>query len=119
MIKTIFLFAAVLGMSTCSEKDEAFDEKLEIPACITQKIVEIQNEDVWNPPAKVYQYKYQGQTVYFIPQRCCDIRSILMDEDCNVLCYPDGGITGNGDGNCSDFFDLRSDEKLIWEDTRK
>ena len=54
MIKTIFLFAAVLGMSTCSEKDEAFDEKLEIPACITQKIVEIQNEDVWNPPAKVF-----------------------------------------------------------------
>ncbi len=44
--------------------------------------------------------------------------STLYNENCNVICSPDGGLTGSGDGQCSDFFDTRTDEKLIWEDVR-
>ncbi|WP_245705946.1 DUF6970 domain-containing protein [Catalinimonas alkaloidigena] len=95
-------------------------EKLErgTPACVQAKIQEILREDVWNPPAKVYRYTYRGQTVYFIPQRCCDIPSVLLDENCTPLCAPDGGFTGKGDGQCADFFETRTDEALIWEDPR-
>ncbi|MFT5791167.1 MAG: hypothetical protein ACI9LI_000499, partial [Saprospiraceae bacterium] len=28
-------------------------------------------------------------------------------------------FTGKGDGKCADFFDARTNEKLIWEDERK
>ena len=31
---------------------------------------------------------------------------------------PDGGITGRGDGKCTDFFQTRTDERLWWADTR-
>ncbi len=91
----------------------------EIPKCIKDKIVEIEEQVVWNPPAKIYSYQFKGETVYNIPQRCCDIMSTLYDENCNIICSPDGGIAGNGDGQCPDFFISRSDERLIWEDERK
>jgi hypothetical protein len=89
------------------------------PECIEKKIDELANAPVANPPAKVYSYQYKGKTVYYIPAKCCDIPSELYDADCNIICSPDGGLTGKGDGRCPDFFETRTKEKLIWEDTRK
>jgi|SRR5690242_9819847 len=88
------------------------------PDCLRDKISEIASEDVWNPPAKIYSYTYDGRKVYFIPQRCCDIPSVLLDENCNTICAPDGGFSGRGDGQCTDFFDSRKNERLVWEDPR-
>lgn len=45
--------------------------------------------------------------------------SRLFDENCNRICAPDGGKTGKGDGKCPDFFEKRTDEKLVWKDERK
>lgn len=89
------------------------------PDCIREKIREIENEKVWNPAAKIWQYEYQGKTVYYLPSHCCDIPGMVLDENCQTICSPDGGITGKGDGRCPDFFSTRKNEKLIWEDKRK
>ncbi len=102
----------------CNDNDE--DEFVpQIPECIQQKIIDISAQEVWNPPAKIYQYMYKGDTVFFIPQRCCDIFSELYDKNCNLICAPDGGVAGEGDGVCPDFFEERSNEMLIWEDQRE
>ena len=61
------------------------------------------NELVANPPAFIAQYEYKRQTVYFLPQRCCDIFSNLYDAQGSVIGHPDGGITGQGDGRAPDF----------------
>lgn len=108
------LFIFLLISSGCNNEDIP----KEVPNCINDKIKNIKEQTVWNPPAKIYQYQYKGETVYYIPPRCCDIMSTLYDEDCNIICSPDGGIAGNGDGICPDFFTNRTDEKLIWEDER-
>ena len=116
MKKVLYLFlTTVLIISGCNDEDIHKD----VPNCIEDKIEEIKQQAVWNPPAKIYQYQYKGLTVYYIPPRCCDIMSTLYDENCNKICSPDGGITGNGDGLCPDFFTGRTNEKLIWEDKRK
>ena len=94
------------------------DVKKEIPKCIQDKIDIIIAQDVWNPPAKIYSYQYEGETVYYFTARCCDIMSELYDENCNFICAPDGGIAGKGDGKCTDFITQSTKEKLIWEDTR-
>ena len=114
-VVNIALISALLFLTRQCSKDELS----QTPECVLEKIHEISAENVWNPPAKIYRYVYKGQTVYFIPQHCCDIRSQLFDANCNELCAPDGGFTGKGDGTCPDFFDTRSDEKLVWEDPRK
>jgi hypothetical protein len=56
--------------------------------------------------------------VYFRPARCCDVYSDLYDRNGVVICHPDGGIVGNGDGRCPDFFTNHSEEELVWQDPR-
>lgn len=113
-ITLTFLFFISLILSSCNNEYVLKGT----PECIEQKINTIANEGAWNPPAKVFSYEYRGQTVYYIPPRCCDIPSTLYDENCHIVCSPDGGLTGNGDGLCDDFITTRTDEKLIWEDVR-
>lgn len=72
-----------------------------------------------NPSAKIYGYTYLGQQVYYLTSRCCDIPGRVYNSEGEVICEPDGGITGKGDGRCTDFFDARQNEVLIWEDKRQ
>ncbi|MBA2687537.1 MAG: hypothetical protein H0U64_05510 [Gemmatimonadaceae bacterium] len=81
-------------------------------------IVSIEAEPVWNPAASITRYTYRGTVVYYLAAHCCDIRSKLYDTSGAVVCEPDGGITGKGDGKCEDFLAIRSDEKLVWKDHR-
>jgi hypothetical protein len=89
-----------------------------VPAWLKQIIANLEAEPVANPPASITRYAYKGQTVYYLPPRCCDVPSELYDSTGAVLCGPDGGITGRGDGRCADFFTERKDEQLIWQDRR-
>ena len=85
---------------------------------LSQLIQKLEQDKPASPPAKIYRYTYNDKEVYFITGRCCDIPSKLYDMGGKLLCEPDGGITGKGDGRCSDFFEKRTDETLIWEDKR-
>ncbi len=87
--------------------------------CIETKIEEFQAAPVANPPIEIYQYSYNGKLVYLVSAPCCDMYTTLYDENCNIICYPSGGITGEGDRRCNDFSETRSAEKLIWKDDRK
>ena len=115
MRKLIILLFIILYFTGCKTDVIPADT----PECIHEMIDEIAEGDVWNPPAKIYRYEYKGQKVFYFPSKCCDIPSFLYDEECNFLCSPDGGISDEGDGQCSDFFNLRTDEILIWEDIRE
>ena len=85
---------------------------------LTRLIDRLEKEPVANPPLSITQYEYQNQTVYFVPQRCCDIFSDLYDAEGNIIAHPDGGITGRGDGRVTDFFESRINGTPIWEDRR-
>ncbi|MBI3259706.1 MAG: hypothetical protein HYZ54_09565 [Ignavibacteriae bacterium] len=85
---------------------------------MTQKINAIKAMEVKKPPLSVWQFQYNGRTVYYISPYCCDMFSELYDNQCNLICNPDGGFTGRGDGKCPDFAEKKTDEKLIWKDNR-
>jgi len=88
------------------------------PRWVDQLITTFENDPVGSPPQSIWRYEYKGQEVYFIPAQCCDQYSKLFDSSGNLLCAPDGGFIGKGDGRCPDFFSLRTDEILIWGDPR-
>lgn len=90
----------------------------DLPHWLQQLIAGIEAGPVWNPPARITSYEYRGGRVYFVPADCCDKLSTLYDEKGEVICSPDGGIEGAGDGRCPDFFDMREDGKVVWEDSR-
>jgi Domain of unknown function (DUF6970) len=57
--------------------------------------------------------------VLHVPPQCCDVVSDLYNAAGQVICHPDGGLTGTGDGRCPDFFTQRNNEVILWRDMRK
>jgi hypothetical protein len=112
-MKTVLAITLILAMICCKRKG-----KYDIPSCISDKIIEMQTAPITNPESTVYEYVYNGQKVYYIPPTCCDFPSQLYDENCNLLCRPDGGKSGLENNRCKDFFEKRTNEKLIWKDER-
>ncbi len=108
---------AIVGIAIllvgCSQANQSTN-----PKWVDQLIKQFEHDPVGNPPLSVWKYDYNGQTVYFVPAHCCDIPSVVYDAGGTVLCSPDGGIKGGGDGKCDDFFTQRSNEQLIWNDSR-
>ncbi len=95
------------------------DVPKDTPSCIKKEIRQIEKDPVRNPATVISQYRYKDQTVYHIPAYCCNNFGKLYDDDCNIICSPDGGIRNQGDGRCEDFYLLRKDGKIIWQDHRK
>ncbi|MBL0146942.1 MAG: hypothetical protein IPP48_15705 [Chitinophagaceae bacterium] len=82
-------------------------------------IKKFEAEKVQNPPRSIYSYTYKSKTVYYVTAPCCDFFTDLYDENCNLIGHPDGGFTGKGDMKMPDFEKEKSNEKLIWTDSRK
>jgi len=107
------IIAILILLVGCSQATQTAN-----PGWLDQLIKQYESEPVGSPPLSIWRYDYKDQIVYFVSARCCDIYSTLFDADGNILCAPDGGIAGAGDGRCSDFFTQRTNEQLIWQDPR-
>jgi hypothetical protein len=88
------------------------------PEWLVGLVERLEREPVANPPATIVQYRYQGATVYYLPPRCCDVESALYNAAGDLVCSPDGGLTGRGDGKCPDFFTEARVERVVWRDRR-
>jgi hypothetical protein len=110
----LVVIAVIILLVGCSKTTQTGN-----PAWVDKLIKQFEGDTVANPPLSIWRYDYNGQVVYFVPAHCCDIFSIVYDANGNVVCSPDGGITGKGDGKCPDFFSERTNEQLIWSDSRK
>ena len=115
-MKTTVSLLTMLLLLSCHKEEATPDE---LPECIRERIAQLQKADTQNPPAKVYQYSYKGEPVYYFTADCCDMYNVVVNSQCDTLCAPDGGFTGKGDGRCADFASEAKDQVLIWEDSRK
>lgn len=115
MKNLLTILIAIVVFTSCQKPGSV---NADIPACIKAKIAEMQAEPVRNPAASVWQFEYNGQTVYYIPPYCCDFFGEVYNSDCQMICAPDGGLHGNGDGRCPDFATKAKNKKLIWKDNR-
>ena len=102
----------------CGRNPAAPDSAITSPAWLTTVIQQLETQPVANPPAFIARYEYKGETVYFLPQRCCDVMSVVYRADGAVMCKADGGFAGTGDGRCPDFFAERRNERIVWRDPR-
>ena len=113
-----FLLVSLLIMITLYSCN-SLNAQQETSNCIQDKVEAFKKLSVANPPIGIYQYYYNGDLVHYVSSPCCDQYTTLYDENCNIICHPSGGITGNGDSKCPDFFEKRTNEKVIWQDDRK
>lgn len=119
MKKKLFLAAGMLlsGLLLFAYGCESSDDEIDVPSCIEDQIQQILSEPVRNPPAAVWKWEVDGQTFYYITSDCCDQFNYLYDTACDIVCAPDGGINGEGDGNCPEFSG-QIEKTLVWEDQR-
>jgi hypothetical protein len=140
-MKIIVLLAAIfmLSVSACAQKPAESNRAANNPANISAKldatvpwlqikIWDYQSKPVSNPPRSIIKTSFESKPVYYVPPVCCDIPSELYAEDGTLMCYPSGGITGNGDGKCPKFrieyLDNTKNSKdnkvsVVWQDKRK
>ena len=118
MLRRQFVVLTFLISVACAGNPAAPDSDNSMPAWLTTLVRQAEEQPVANPPAFIARYDYKGQTMYFLPQRCCDIMSVLYRSDGSVACHPDGGLKGTGDGQCADFFVERRNERILWRDAR-
>lgn len=113
LLKYFLEFCLVVLLSNCKKAGTEATTK-----CVDKIISEIKAEPIRNPPAKVFEWDFNGEKYIYVTSYCCDAFSNLYDDKCNIICHPDGGLTGKGDGACQDFSQGLT-TKLIWEDERK
>ena len=114
-----FIFSS---QSFCEETPSCTKcELLKEPAWVQELVKQEESQPPANPPARLDKCLYKGKTTYYLPPRCCDIESTLLDEEGKEICSPDGGYTGNGDGRCPDFYfgEIPTECKTIWKDERR
>jgi hypothetical protein len=90
-----------------------------LPPWVVDLIATKESSQVENPPASLTKCIYQNRVVYYYPPVCCDQWSILFAENGSILCAPDGGLRGTGDGRCPDYFGKRTDCITVWADSRR
>jgi hypothetical protein len=88
------------------------------PQWLRQRIQNILATRKRNPIIRISRYQFEGETVYYETAPCCDQQSTVYDVQGKVLCHPEGGITGKGDGKCANFEKRRTNEQLVWQDPR-
>jgi hypothetical protein len=110
LLLLILLLVSLIGCTQSASNNN--------PGWVNNLVATYEKDPVGNPPQSIWQYEFKSQVVYYVPAQCCDQFSRLYDAAGDVICAPDGGFTGHGDGKCPDFFQLRTNEKLIWQDPR-
>jgi hypothetical protein len=113
LFKRILFIVGTFIFLSCNESD--LDN--EVPSCIQDKIEVFKSNEVSNPPTQIWKWETNGETYYYITSDCCDQYNYLYNKHCEIVCAPDGGFTGNGDGNCP-IFSNETIKTLIWEDNR-
>jgi len=112
-VKPWLLMILTAALTACGGLGSGSDPT-PVPAPVANLIHELQTQPPANPPAYVASYQYRGQIVYYVPPRCCDIFSDLYDGSGTLICHPDGGLAGHGDGRCPDFLSQRRNETILW-----
>lgn len=115
-MKRLLLFAfLVLSLFGCTGGTSPQNGN---PDWVNRLISDFQSKSVGNPPQSIYSYEFNAEVVYYVPPQCCDQYSVLYNSKGEVICAPDGGFTGRGDGRCPDFLTTAKNKQLIWQDSR-
>ena len=112
MSKRVAVSSVLLVLAACGRSPSDVS-----PPWLFQLIEEHASQPVANPPVQIVRQEYETGVFYYVPSRCCDVWSDVYDTEGTLVCHPDGGITGRGDGRCPDFGELLREE-IVWRDPR-
>ena len=89
-----------------------------LPLWLMQMIDGFIKEPAADHPLIIRQFGYKGAVFYHFTSQCCDQFNYLYDVTGSMICAPDGGFSGGGDGKCPDFTGTRTGGAVIWENPK-
>ena len=120
MVRSFFLFCLLVaavslgGCRTLKSMGCNSADPVEALDWLNKMAAEMEKSPNDNKDAEISQHTYYNRTVFYVQNRCCDRPNELFDCEGNKICEPDGGLTGKGDGRCTDFFEKREGNTLVW-----
>jgi hypothetical protein len=85
----------------------------ELPSCVVDIAMLKTEEPLHVFPEYIWRCSNQDETTFYFSAGGNDFLNMVLDEQCNYICAPDGGFSGSGDGRCKDYF-YTVDCELIW-----
>jgi hypothetical protein len=107
-IQIISLALMAILITNCDRSDNYHG----VPACVEK---ELTKKDSIRKPAEVWRWDVDDKTYYYFRSECCDQYNYLFNDNCEMVCAPDGGFSGKGDGTCPQF-EGQIEKTLIWKD---
>ena len=94
----------------CKKDTGKDDIDANVPQCLKQVIQARESRC----SVSVYKYVFNEEDAYLIESRCPDALHTLYDTECKHICSPSGGVSGNGDGRCPDFYETAVQVELVY-----
>lgn len=113
-MKKLFPAIAIFILFASCSNTKKVTVQSEVPTCLLAKIQQMTADQSQGEPLYVTMFDYRDKKVYYVAAACCDKYNMVFDKDCNLLGYPDGGITGKGDGSLPNFRQEATNGKAIW-----
>ena len=104
----ILSFFLVLTLLGCDKEDHCPDQS-ELPICVTE-LLTVTDQTTY---VQVEEWSWSGGQYYYLTAECCDKLNVLYDSNCDYICAPDGGFTGQGEGDCSEVPDS-FERRVVW-----
>jgi hypothetical protein len=108
----IAFFTLLAALGTLCQAEALAEESL--PTWMNVQISELNSHPKWPAAIAIWRLEYKNEDMYLFVSPCCDQFNNLYDRSGTKICSPTGGITGRGDGNCSDAISPNTKLKVIW-----
>ena len=115
----VMLLAIAVLLPACAVMANPAPAADKLPAWLAGRIATYEKGQFGSVPSEVWSYLVDGKPVYYIPAPCCDRFSELLDAKGQLICAPDGGISGKGDGKCAAAFKAPNRMDVVWQDPRR
>jgi hypothetical protein len=106
------LFTLLAALGTLCQAEALAEENL--PPWLNVQISELNAHPKWHTEIAIWRVVYKNEDMYLFVSPCCDQYNNLYDRSGTMICSPTGGLTGRGDGNCSDAISPTTTVKVIW-----
>lgn len=105
----LLAMAALLGQPVCAQPAAQ-----PLPDWVQQKIAAFEANPEQADATEIWRLQYRGQDAFHFISSCCDRYNPLYDSRGKVFCSPNGGITGQGDGQCVGALHTAPERVRIW-----
>jgi hypothetical protein len=110
----LYSVTLMLAVATSAVAQSEVKAKVKLPTWLKAKIATIEATPKFAEATVIWKLQYKDEDAYLFVAPCCDQFNTLYSATGVLLCSPNGGITGRGDGKCPDAITPKTKYVVVW-----